>query len=238
MPRYKIADVIFTAKIKYRYTAELCKGYEYLGDEPSAFIAEVTESDILREKEQAPSFPDFYLESLALFRKLCNYTLNSADGIIFHSSAIMVDGEAYLFTAPSGTGKSTHTRLWREMLKDRAIMVNDDKPIIRYVDGDFYVFGTPWNGKHNLGTNCKAKIKAICKIYQNKENVIKKADTAEMLIMILNQTIRPEELSQMDKLLGLIEKMLTSVDLYTLGCNISREAAELSFKTMSKGEQK
>ena len=149
----------------------------------------------------------------------------------------MVDGEAYLFTAPSGTGKSTHTRLWREMLGERAVMINDDKPIVRYVDGDFYVYGTPWNGKHRLDTNTRAKVKAICKIYQAKENVIEKAKPSDMLITLMNQTVRPCEEKKMDKLLAILDKMLTQVDLYSLGCNISREAAELSYNTMSKGEK-
>ena len=101
------------------------------------------------------------------------------------------------------------------------------------MDGDFYVYGTPWNGKHGLDTNTRAKIKAICKIYQAKENSIVKADSSEMLITILNQTLRPNELDKIDKLFGLIDKMLKKIDLYNLGCNISKEAAELSFKTMS-----
>lgn len=237
MPRYKIADVVFDAEINYAYTERLCKSYEYNGTEKPLFSATVTKQDILAEKTNAPEFPDAYAESLALFRKLCDYTLSEADGIIFHSSAIMVDGEAYLFTAPSGTGKSTHARLWREMLGERAIMVNDDKPIIRYVDGAFYVYGTPWNGKHHLDTNCRAKIKAICSIYQAPENTIKRVDSSEMLVKILNQTIRPKEIEKMDKLLSLIGKMLTEVELYSLGCNISLEAAQLSYKTMSQGER-
>lgn len=237
MPKYKIADVVFDAKIRYAYTEKLCKAYEYGGEEPSAFSAIVTNEDILAEKAQMPEFPDSYAESLALFRKLCDYTLDNAQGIIFHSSAIMVDGYAYLFTAPSGTGKSTHARLWREMLGERAVMINDDKPIIRYIDGDFYVYGTPWNGKHHLGTNTRAKIKAICAIYQAKENVIRKASSTEMLLKILNQTIRPSEESKIDKLLSLIDKLLKGVELYSLGCNISQEAAELSYKTMSEGER-
>ena len=236
MPRYKIADIVFSAKLIYGYTGRLCASYEYKGEEPDAFSAVMTTEDIASEKALAPDFPEPYLECLALFRKLCDYALTNADGIIFHSSAIMVDGEAYLFTAPSGTGKSTHARLWREMLGDKAVMINDDKPIIRYVDGAFYVYGTPWNGKHHLDTNTRAKIKAICKIYQAKENKIERASTQDMLITILNQTIRPSSLEQMDKLLVLIDKMLKEVNLYTLGCNISAEAAELSYKTMSEGE--
>ncbi len=235
MKKYKIADLVFEVSVKYAYTPKLCQQYEYSGDEPSLFTAVITEEDIQKEKVQAPTFPDAYLESLALFRKLCNYALANANGLIFHSSAIMVDGNAYLFTAPSGTGKSTHARLWREMLGERAVMINDDKPIIRYIDGEFYVYGTPWTGKHNLGTNCRGKLKAICNIYQAKENKIQTLSTGEMLLVILNQTLRPAELDEMDKLLELIEKLLNQVDLYKLGCTISREAAELSYKTMSGG---
>ncbi len=234
MLKYKVADVVFEAKLLYDYTEKLCKDYLYSGEEPSAFIAVITKEDIEAENEyNTQKYPAPYLESLALFRKLCNYCLENADGIIFHSSAIMVDGEAYLITAPSGTGKSTHTRLWRELLGERAVMVNDDKPIVRLIDGEFYVYGTPWTGKHYLGNNCKAKVKAICNIYQAKENVIRKATTAEMLMTILNQTIRPKEADKMDKLLSLIEKMLLTVDIYKLGCNVSIDAAKLSYETMS-----
>lgn len=236
MSKYKIADVVFEAKTTYAYTSTICKEYEYLGDEKPEFCVEITADDIAYEKKKAPDFPDGLLESLSLFRTLCNYVLSKADGIIFHCSAIMVDNEAYLFTAPSGTGKSTHTRLWREMLGDKAVMINDDKPIIRYIDGEFYVYGTPWKGKHELGNNCRAKIKAICQIYQSKENVITKLQPKQILMTILNQTLRPKELSDMDKLLTLIDKLLNSVSLYSLGCNISKEAVELSYNTMSKGE--
>ena len=236
MQRYKIADIVFDVKLMYGYTAKLCENYIYSGQEQPCFTAIMTQQDIDAEKKGAEQFPDFYLESLALYRKLCDYALLNADAIVFHSSAIMVDNEAYLFTAQSGTGKSTHARLWREMLGDRAVMINDDKPIIRYVDGDFYVYGTPWNGKHRLDTNARAKIKAICKIYQDKENSIRRLTNKEMLHTILNQTLIPTEVEKIDKLFGLIDKMLSSVNLYTLGCNISREAAELSYGVMSKGE--
>lgn len=237
MPRYKIADIVFDATCIHQYPVRLCKNYEYFGNEEPCFSITMTQNDIDKEKAQAPEFPDAYLESLALFRKLCDYVLDNADGIIFHSSAIMVDNEAYLFTAPSGTGKSTHTRLWRELLGDKAIMINDDKPIIRYVDGDFYVYGTPWNGKHHLDTNQRAKIRAICKIYQDKDNSIKEISKKEMLLTILNQTLRPDQIDKMDKLLNIIDKMLKSVKLYSLGCNVSLDAARLSYNTMRKEKE-
>lgn len=234
--RYKVADIVFDAQFIYEYSKRILIEYEYCGQDQPCFSFQFTDERVAQERKNAPDLPNDYLESLALFRMICDYALEQGDGIIFHSSAIMVDGNAYLFTAPSGTGKSTHARLWRELLGDRAKMVNDDKPIIRYVDGEFYVYGTPWRGKHGLGGNCRAKLKAICHLYQNKENVIKKANVSAMLGVILNQTMRPKEQETMDKLLGLISKMLQSVSIYSLGCNMQLEAAKLSYTTMS-GEE-
>lgn len=238
--RYKIADIVFDADVKSKYVESLCENYAYSGDTPPAFKADVTKSDIDFEREKddinSQNYPDCYYESLALFRKLCNYALKNADGFVFHSSAVEVDGKAYLFTAPSGTGKSTHARLWREMLGDKAVMVNDDKPMIRLLGEKFFVYGTPWMGKHALGAPIKSEIKAICIIEQAKGNSIKRISPHEMLFTALNQTIRPDSAEDMDKLLSLLEKLLSSVGLFKLCCNISREAAELSYKTMS-GEE-
>ncbi|MBO4251392.1 MAG: hypothetical protein J5911_01875 [Clostridia bacterium] len=237
---YKIADVVFGLKPLYKYTPHLCENYLYTGDLEPEFSIVTTEDDIAYERSLsgAEKFPDYYLESLAVFRKLCDFVLGFRQGIIFHSSAVAVDGKAYLFTAPSGTGKSTHARLWREMLGDKVVMINDDKPIIRYIDGGFFVYGTPWNGKHHLDTNARAEIAAICEIRQGKENTISKISSKEMLAVVFNQTLRPKELVKMDNLLSILDKLLTSVPLYRLECDISREAAELSYGTMTGKEIK
>ena len=236
LPVYKIADVVFSTNHLYAYTQRLCQNYLYTGEDIPSLDIKITADDIDAEKSKSggEQFPDAYLESLALFRKLGTYILNNMDGIIFHASAVAVDGSAYLFTAPSGTGKSTHARLWHELLGDKMVYINDDKPIIRYIGGDFYVYGTPWNGKHHLDTNSRAKIKAICKITQAKENKIRQMPAKEMLLILLNQTVRPESESEIDKLFPLIEKLLLKTKLYELECNISKEAAELSYWTMSE----
>lgn len=241
MPRYKIADVVFDAEHMYKYTARLCENYLYHGDEKPEFTANVTQKDIddERARDGADNFSDVYLESLALFRKLCDFVLTFKNGIIFHSSAVAVEGKAYLFTAPSGTGKSTHARLWKETFGDKVVYINDDKPIIRWVDGDFYVYGTPWNGKHNLDTNTRAKIQAICEIRRGKVNKIRELSPQEMLLVVLNQTLRPTEADKFDKLVGILDKLLTTVKLYRLECDISEEAAKTSYNAMalSAGEK-
>ena len=83
-----------------------------------------------------------------------------------------MDGAAYLFTAPSGTGKSTHTRLWREVFGDRVWMINDDKPMLRISENLVTAYGTPWNGKHHISRNASAPLKAIVQLNRGKENII------------------------------------------------------------------
>ena len=234
MQKYKIADVVFQTRLMYDYTCKLFSKYEYLGGEAAEFTVEVTAEDVAKEKELAPEFKDDYLENLVVLRRLCDYVLLNKNGLIFHSSAIMVDGKAYLFTAPSGTGKSTHAALWRKLLKDRAVTINDDKPIVRLIDGEFFVYGTPWNGKHNLGANVKAPVNAICLLHQAKENRIELATNVQKLAAVFNQTVRPTDEKGMNKLLDLVAKLIEKVPIYSLGCNVSIEAAKLSFETMSK----
>ncbi len=234
MPKYKIADIIFSYTPKFDYTKNLCSNYLYQGDCREEVSFQVQEADIEKEAILAgeQKFPIEYLESLALYRKFLEYAFNH-DTIILHSSALSVDGQAYLFTAPSGTGKSTHARLWREAFDDKVVMINDDKPVIRKIGEEFFVFGTPWNGKHHLDSNVKVKIKAICNLKRGKENSVREIAPRDMLFVLLNQTLRPSTEEQAQNLLALLDKLLCSVSLYEMHCNISKEAAELAYKTMS-----
>ncbi len=232
--KYKIADVVFSAQFKYAYTRKICTAYLYDGEEQPEFFIEITEQELVEEGKKAGDFPLPYLESLAVYRKFLGKLLDY-NGTVFHSSALAVDDNAYLFTAPSGTGKSTHARLWREYLGDKVIMVNDDKPVIRLVDEDFFVYGTPWNGKHGLDTNCRVKIKAVCKLERGEQNAIQKLSKEQMLPTILSQTLRPQNASDFDKLLPLVSALLDKTDLYLLKCNTDIESAKLSYSVMSKG---
>ena len=236
MAKYKIAGVVFEFNAKTKGAQKMLDEYVYSGDKPACFTFCATEDDIAHERVGLIDSPSWYLESLALFRKLCEYVIDNHNGIIFHASTIAIEGKAYLFTAPSGTGKSTHVAMLREKLKERAFMINDDKPLIRYEDGEFYAYGTPWNGKHRLSTNCRVKIEGICKLYRADSNMIRKAEKKEMMVTILNQTLRFSDETRTDKLLFLIDKMLSEVKIYALGCNMDKEAAEVSYNGMVKGE--
>lgn len=157
------------------------------------------------------------------------------DGMFLHASAVAVGGKAYLFSAPCGGGKSTHTALWQEYFgKDRAIIINDDKPAIRLINGSLYVYGTPFSGKSDKSANIKVPLKAICFLEQAKENSIRKMSAVEALMQIFNQTLRPVDAKRMEKLIFLVDKLLKHIPVYKMGCNISLDAVETAYSVMSK----
>ncbi len=168
--------------------------------------------------------------------------LTDFDGFCFHASAVALDHQAVLFSAPSGTGKSTHTSLWlRYFGEDRAVIINDDKPAIRMSCGEFYAYGTPWSGKHDQSANVGVPLQAIVFLEQAPQNHIKSLDSAEAVRLLLYQTLRPSGYrDKMDALLTLLDKLLLKVPVYKLGCTISTDAVRLAYDTINKGriEQK
>lgn len=158
------------------------------------------------------------------------------DGFMLHSSAVVLDGEAYLFSAQSGTGKSTHTGLWLEKFGERAKILNDDKPAIRLIDGKVYACGTPWSGKSDLSVNECVPLRGICFLERSEENHIKKISIKEAISLILEQTLKMNNVQNLDKLLGCMEKVLKNISIYKMGCNISEDAVNTSYNAM-KGEE-
>ncbi len=233
MLKLKIAEVIIGVLPKYSATAKYCSDFFYKGDKKPDFEIILTQEDIDYERYlSGENYPESYFETLALSRRIAENLL-AYDGMLLHCSAVEVDEKAYLFTAPSGTGKSTHASFYKEIFKNRATIINDDKPIVRKIDGKFFVFGSPWQGKHKIGENKKAKIKGICHLTRGKTNQITKADKNYMISVLLSQTLRPKEEEKMDKLLTLLEEMLDSTDLYLLKCNKEKESAKVSYQFMS-----
>lgn len=175
---------------------------------------------------------DEYLAFIAIQRRLAEI-LFDYETLVFHGSVVAVDGEAYLFTAKSGTGKSTHTRLWRELFGERAIMVNDDKPFLRITEEGVLAYGSPWNGKHGLGTNTCLPLRAICILERGEENAIREIPANDALFMLLQQSNRPMDKSKMPAYLELLDKLSRRVKFYRMSCNMDPEAAIMSYEEMS-----
>lgn len=176
-------------------------------------------------------FTDPFLERAAIQRKVASILLQK-NVLLLHGSTIAVDGKAYLFTAKTGTGKSTHTRFWREMLGERAIMVNDDRTFLRIAPDGVTAFGSPWSGKHGLDTNCAATLAGICILTRGAENRIRPATPEECFPRLLHEAFCPEE-GQKDVLQHLTESLCAGVPLWHLECTRNPEAARVAYEKMS-----
>lgn len=163
-----------------------------------------------------------------------NVKLLEYNGMFLHSSTVVVDGKAYSFSAPCGTGKSTHTSLWLKLFGDKAFILNDDKAAYRLIDGKYYAYGTPFSGKHDINVNTFAELKGICFIEQAAENSIERMDIDSAVPLLISQTLRPSNVKRTLMLCDFIDELIRNIPVYKLRCNMNLDAAQLAFDTMSK----
>lgn len=237
---YKIADVVFEIRSIHEAVHLYCKQYRWEGE--AAFAITTTEEDIEFEKNKnehealleglpVVKYHKAYLEILAVYRKLVVEMLRR-DTVLFHGSTIAVDGQAVLFTAKSGTGKSTHTQLWRQLFGERVVTVNDDKPLLQVRDDCVMACGTPWDGKHRISTNCVVPLKAICILERGEKNEISPITPQEALPMVMQQTQRPGRQDLTAQYLKVLGKLVQNVRFYRLRCNMDPEAAQVAYDAM------
>lgn len=188
--------------------------------------------EALEEGFKVRNFPDTFLERAAIQRKLA-HGLFSFDILLLHGSAIAVDGQGYIFTAKSGTGKSTHTRLWKQLLGERAVMINDDKPFLKFTPENILVCGSPWSGKHGLDTNIAVPLKGICLLERGWGNHIERL-AAERADFIKQQVYCPLDPACEEKFHALTEHLTQAVPLWHLCCNKEIEAARIAYGAVSR----
>ena len=239
--RIKLAGLPMELRCRYPFSRELCADY-LTREEPQAVI-EVSEQDVAFEREKSLreavyeglppiDYPDDYLESVAAYRKIA-LEMTKHGAAVFHGAVIAVDGEAYAFTASSGTGKTTHMKLWLRHFGDRALVVNGDKPILRVDGGRVYACGTTWCGKENLNTNVVLPLKAICVLERDAANHIERIGMGDALAVLMQQIYRPAQADAMRRTVQLVGKLGSLVKLYRLGCNMDEEAAVIAYEGMN-----
>ena len=203
-----------------------------------AYLADQTEkADIVIDAEQyIPNKwehlsveSNIYLQSgMQFYRQLLDF-----DGLMLHSSAIELDGTAYLFSGPCGVGKSTHTGLWQSTFGERARVFNDDKPALRRLEDGWYAYGTPWCGKDGININMKVPLGGICFLQQATENSIRRLDKREAIQKILSQTTcKLSSVAKMDNMLHTVERLVTEISVYELCNRPEPEAALMSYNAM------
>lgn len=215
---------------------------EYETDEKPEFTVTISEEDIFEEEKKSiaeavyegikyPGYSPAELENTAVYRKIA-MKIPEYDAFVFHSSALAVNDKAYLFTAKSGTGKTTHTGLWLKNIKG-SYVINGDKPVLRIIDKKPFVCGTPWMGKEKLGCNKIVPLHAVCLLSRGESNIIKRVEFSDIFPLLIGQAYRPPNGALIRKTAELLEEVSRSVSFFELSCNMENEAAFVSFRGMN-----
>lgn len=237
----EIAGRVVEVTSLFESTRDYCR--RYLTDKAPDFSVAVAPEDLVFEQQEADeearaeglrfrTFSDPYLERAAIQRKIAE-ALFCHGVLVFHGSTVAVDGEGFLFTAKTGTGKSTHTRFWRETFGSRAVMVNDDKPFLQITETEILACGSPWSGKHGLDTNVTVPLKGICILERGTENRISPADPEKALPTLLHQSSRPLNPALVPHYLGLVDILAHRVPLWHMTCNLDPQAAVVAWEAMA-----
>ena len=227
MEKYRIAGLTVEMEAFGR-TKKQAEPYRVDTDAP----ADITITcDAARVLELNPEFET--LESAYYIGSGIHFTwgLLRHNGTYLHSSAVMLDGKAYLFSADSGTGKSTHTEKWCRLFG--ATYLNDDKPALRLENGVWMAYGTPWSGKHDLSTPVGVPLGGIAFLRRGEENAIVPMDLKKAVVELMPQSMwkLPREL--MESQLTLTDNLLRTVPIWELTCQNNDEAAIISHQVMT-----
>lgn len=217
----------------FDFVRTFCKDY-IIPDAPADIVAVSSREEVEQEHVLVPNSRIETADTICLYRQIAD-RLPAFDGFVFHGAAIEYGGKAYLFTAPSGTGKSTHIRLWKKHLGDKVDIVNGDKPILRLSENGVDVCSTPWAGKEGWQRNCIVPLGGICLLRRGTADQITRAEPGAYLNELLHQVYLPPDGATLDKTLTLLDTVASRVPFYVLDCTISEQAVEVAFNALTGG---
>ncbi len=229
--------IIAGLKTEYKVRGELLKtrSEKYRADFDSNetdIRIELREEFLKNKQEKIPYLTadehEYMWTSEAFYHKLLKF-----NGMMLHSSCVEKDGQAYLFSARSGTGKSTHTHLWLQNFSGTRI-INDDKPALVCEEGKWFVWGTPFSGKTDENVNVKLPVRAIVFLHRSEVNQVEKMPVARAVGLLLEQTIKPADRKMAEKMLELADLLLRTVPVFSLGCNMDPQAAEVAYNGIER----
>lgn len=218
----RVADLTIHIVSVYNVIYEVC--HEYLCDETNDInitinsVCEQLQKDYDNAMMNGCRLPGPARFEILSIHRLIAEKIICFDTILIHGAVVAVNSEAYLFCAPSGTGKTTHIKLWLKNLPD-AFAVNGDKPFLRITDEKVLACGSPWCGKENLGTNTMVPLKAIIFMERGDHNEIQESTFLNVFPQLLQQTYRPESAEGMGKTLQLLKRLPGKVRFFKFKFN-------------------
>ncbi len=224
----QLAELNIAIENKYNYIKAMCR--DYITDNKSDFCVFATDEEIQAE-DKGTGFDKGYLESLAIYRKIAEKILEY-NGFLLHGVVAEVHKCGVAFLARSGVGKSTHARLWKELLKNEMTIINGDKPLVRIIDGKVFAYGTAWAGKENLHTNAKTELKKICFIERSENNACSKLCNRDVFERLITQVYKPNNAELFLKTLAHVDALLEHMEFYLIQCNTDISAAQIAYETV------
>ena len=226
MVKIKIANLTVGIENRFHHIEILAR--DYLSDEEPVFTVNVTDVEIANERKISETDAhDGYYEGIVAYRKIAE-RLPEYDAFVFHGSVIALNGEAYIITAHSGVGKTTHTRLWLSEFPGEASILNGDKPIIRITDGRAYACGTPWQGKESYGKNQILPVRGMAFLTRAEKNRAYEIPSNEAVTRFMSQIYLPKQSRAMlVKTMQLADRVIKGIRLVHLECNMQPEAAHV-----------
>ncbi len=227
----QLADLKVNIDCRSDFVRRFCKDYLVENTDSPDICAAASEEAISAECKAAPKVSPEYCETLCIYRSIAE-RLPEFNRLVFHGASIEYGGRAFVFTAPSGTGKTTHITLWQKNLGDSVRIINGDKPIIK-VDKASAIYGTPWAGKENLQNNISAPLAAVCIIKRGKKNKISRVENGDAIKNLMTQVYLPHRAEALSKTLSLLGTLIENTPVYLLECDISDEAFKTSFEVLT-----
>lgn len=226
MKRYQIAGLQVDMEVGGRTLAQ-ARPYECAANGPADMTVRCDPQKVLaaNPEVQTPEMAE-YMGTGTNFA----YQMLSFGGFQLHSSAVMLEGKAYLFSAPSGTGKSTHTEKWCRLFG--AQLLNDDKPVLRRQQEGWIAYGTPWSGKHDLSAPVGVPLGGIAFLQRGQENAIRRMEPGEAVIHLISQSPRYLNQEKMEQQLALLDQLLGEIPVWLLTCRNEDAAAFVSREAM------
>lgn len=228
-----LAGIIIQVTCRFPECRIFCQDYLCEDSTPKTCMKIlVEEQQLCRERAASPGSKDAYLETLIIYREIAERLPNYGRAV-FHGAVIQFQGRAYFFSAPSGTGKSTHIALWKKYMGEHVGIVNGDKPILADDGTRILAYGTPWAGKEGWQSNCCAPLCGGVFLRQAKRNRMVRLEPKECAELLMRQLYLPSSPQAAIRTLELADQITRRIPLWILECDMSKEAVQLSFETMT-----
>jgi len=230
-----VMDLVIEIDAKHELLTQRIQAYLISNSDRIDISINVSEERLQKGIKDNPqlslSEAEYIFTSIIFYREILKF-----NSFVIHSSAVVVDDKVYAFSAKSGTGKSTHTKLYLKIFKGSYI-INDDKPAYRYIDGKFKVYGTPWSGKDDISVNRGVDLQGLCFIKRGTSNKIYPVEKKEAISKLIQQTMLPTKKDNLILLLGLLDKFIRLYPICEICCDMSKKAAETSYEYMKGNTQ-